>query len=202
MSWGHVIHLGDLPLTMAAAAAMSVWMIVSRFWRLAIWWSVLFLMAIMLVAATKIAFLVSGAWSQAVNFQALSGHATGATAVFVVLLYLMPSGRPAGDGRLRRAGIAAGLILGALLSTALVIRHEHSIAEAAAGWAVGALAGIGAIRLAGQSPDDRTPQGVVWASIVFIAAVIVLRQLPIGYLMWRVAKVVARHTGALTIAEF
>ncbi|WP_426195128.1 hypothetical protein [Massilia sp. DWR3-1-1] len=198
MSWANLIHLGDLPLTMAAAAAALAWMVASRIWRLAFWWSVLFLLAIALVTATKVAFLVWGASSPMPEFRALSGHATGATAVCVIVLYLAAH---AYASPMRSAGILTGLALGAMMGLLLVLNDEHSVAEAAAGWSVGALASVGAIHLAGEvhAPVATAPISMLWAGAVFLACTVLLRQLPIGYLMWRVAKVVARHAGALAI---
>lgn len=202
MPWNYVVHLGDLPLTVGAAAALSVWMMTSRLWRFAIYWTLLFLTAIMLVAASKIAFLVWEVGSQALNFHALSGHATGATAVLVVFFHLVMHRL---DGRFGNAGIVAGLVIGGLLCIALVVRHEHSVAEAAAGWLVGALDGTGAIRLSDQAPQPRStcgPCGIVGAILVFVCAVFVLRQFPIGYLIWRCAAVVAGYTATLSTAKF
>lgn len=203
MSWNHVIHLGDLPLTMAAAAAMTMWMVCTGAWRLAFWWSFLFLLAIVTVAASKVAHIAWGAYALAPAFRALSGHATGITAVAVVLCYLVSTRRPSAFG-----GIGAGLVLGALMVLLLVAHQEHSFAEAAAGWMVGALAGIGAIRLAGPTPTGRAGsswhRGCGWASsaAVFVGTVMLFRQLPIGYLMWRAARLVARHASALASASF
>ncbi|WP_426109600.1 hypothetical protein [Massilia sp. PWRC2] len=202
MPWNYVVHLGDLPLTLAAAAAMSVWMMTSRLWRLAVCWTLLFLTAIMLVTASKIAFLLWDVGSQAINFSALSGHATGATAVLVVFLHLVMQRF---DGRFGNAGIVAGLLLGGLLCLALVVRHEHTIAEAAAGWLVGALAGVGAIRLAGQIYKPSSTCGthcIVGAFLVFVCAVALLRQLPLGYLIWRCAAVIASQITSLSTAKF
>lgn len=201
MSWNHVIHLGDLPLTMAAAAAMTVWLVCAGAWRLAFWWSFLFLLAIATVAASKVAHIAWGAYALAPDFRGLSGHATGITAVAVVLCYLASARRATPLG-----GIGAGLVLGALMALLLVMHQEHSFAEAAAGWTVGALAGASAIRLAGRAPMDQSRsnwgRGWAWSAAVFVGTVMLLRQLPIGYLMWRAAKLVARHASALASASY
>lgn len=204
MSWNHVIHLGDLPLTMAAAAAMTVWMVCTGAWRLAFWWSLLFLIAIATVAASKVAHIAWETYALAPSFRALSGHATGITAVAVVLCYLASPRRAA----TQLGGIGAGLVLGALMVLLLVVHQEHSFAEAAAGWAVGALAGIGAIRLAGRTPTGlpgpgwHRDWGWAWSAAVFVGTVMLFRELPIGYLMWRAARLVARHASALASASF
>lgn len=199
MSWSHIIHLGDLPLTLAAAAAMTVWMVCAGVWRLAFWWSCSFFLAIGLVAASKVAYIAWGAYALAPDFRALSGHATGVTAVAVILFYLLSGRRPATLGHL---GVVAGLALGALMALLLVVHDEHSIAEAAAGWAVGALAGVGAIRLAGEAPPRQARQGLAWSAAVFVGTVMLFRHVPIGYLMWRAARLVARHAGTLASTGF
>jgi len=83
-----------------------------------------------------------------------------------------------------------------------VVHDEHSIAEAAAGWALGAGASISAIRLAAQAPPTRTPHALMLAAVVYVATVAMVHSLPIGYVMWRAARVIASHTGALSLAEF
>ena len=199
MVWRLLIHLGDLPLTVAAAAAIAAWMAAASVRRLAFWWSLFFLSAIALVAATKVAFLVWGSAFTVGDFRALSGHATGVTAICVTLCYLAAGNR---TGRRRTASIVAGMLLGGLMAILLVVHDEHSIAEAAAGWAVGSCASIGAIRLAVQAPTTRTPHALVLAAVVFVATVAMVHRLPIGYVMWRAARVIASHTGALSIAGF
>jgi hypothetical protein len=199
MFWSQVIHIGDLPLTMAAAAALAVWMLLAGAWRMAFWWSLFFGLAIGLVTASKIAFLVWGSAPPAFNFRALSGHAAGITAIAVMLLHVLL--RPCTRSQCK-AGIGAGLLAGAMMGILLVLHDEHSITEAAAGWAVGALAGVGAIRLGGESPSSASPTALAWASAVFVSCVVLLRPLPIGYLMWRAAKLVARHASALAMAGF
>lgn len=191
MAWRDLIHLGDLPLTLAAAAAIVAWTVAARAWRLAFWWSVAFTLAMGLVAVTKIAFIVWGGGSPALGFRALSGHATGATLVAVMFLYLY-FGRKAGP--LRLVGIVAGLVLGAAMGFVLVLHDEHSIAEAAAGWAVGGLAAMTAIKLAAESPPPIRPLTAFGVVIVFFSTVVLLRPLPIAYLMWRAARMIARHT--------
>lgn len=197
MWWSQLIHIGDLPLTLAAAAAIAAWMLAARAWRLAFWWSLLFGLGIAVVAASKVAFLVWGATPSEFAFRTLSGHATGVTAVSTILLYLIVRHRQEG---LRKAAIVAGLVLGAAMVAMLVFHDEHSVAEAAAGWVIGALVSVGGIALAGEIPERRVHHGLLWSSAVFVSTVILLRQLPIGYLMWRAARLVAHHAGAIAIA--
>jgi hypothetical protein len=196
MAWRDLIHLGDLPLTLAGAAAIATWMVAARAWRLTLCWSMSFVFAMGLVAISKIAFIVGGTPSPALGFRALSGHATGATLVTVMVLYL-GSGKQVGPAR--SAGIIIGLLLGALMALVLVMHDEHSIAEAAAGWTLGGLAALGAIYLAAEAPPSASPFAALSAAIVFVVAVVLLRPLPIAYLMWRVARIIARHMVVLTI---
>lgn len=197
MAWRDLIHLGDLPLTLAAAMAIFTWTLAARARRLALWWSVSFVLAMAMVATSKIAYIAWGTPSPLLGFRALSGHATGATLVAVMLLYLR-WGTHAGPAR--SAGIVTGLLLGAAMAVVLVLHDEHSIAEAAAGWAVGGLAAMGAIHLAAQAPPAGPPFALLSAVVVFVSAAALLRPLPIASLMWRVARIIARHTTGLTLS--
>lgn len=88
-AWLHLVRLGDPELTLPAAAGVLAWLMAARAWRLAFWWSFLFGSALALVAVSKIIFLGWGGGWQALGYKAVSGHATGATALFPMLLYLL-----------------------------------------------------------------------------------------------------------------
>ncbi|MET0858429.1 MAG: hypothetical protein ABWY27_16895 [Telluria sp.] len=191
MLWTKLVHLGDLPFTLSAAAALSAWLLAARAWRMAFWWSLLFALGIGVVGATKVAFLGWGTALPALEFKALSGHAAGVTAVYTTLFYLLlwHRGRHA-----RVAGIAAGLLLGALMGVLLVAEEEHSPAEAAAGWAIGALVSLGGIWKAGELPAHSPAFGLVGSGLVFVAAIYILRSVPFGWLMVRTAVFLSGNT--------
>ena len=184
MLWTKLIHLGDLPFTLSAAAALSAWLLATRSWRMAAWWSLLFALGIGLVGATKIAFLGWGTALPALEFKALSGHAAGVTAVYTTLFYLLLWHR---GQRARLAGIAAGLLLGALMGVLLVAEDEHSPAEAGAGWAIGAVISLGAIWKAGELPAHSLALALACSALVFIGALYILRSVPFGWWMVRTA---------------
>ncbi len=146
MSWYQLFHLGDPMLTLPLGSAIAAWLLAARAWRAALGWTVGFGLALGLVAATKIAFMGWATGLPALAFKAVSGHATGFTAVFPTLCYLA---MPAWKARARRAASAAALALAAVVAAALVHAGEHTLAEAAAGWAIGAGAFLCTARLAG-----------------------------------------------------
>lgn len=188
MSSQRLIALGDLALTLPAAAALLAGMLAARAWRLAFWWSVLFGLAVALVGASKIVFMGWGGGWPAVCFKAFSGHAAGVGAIapmlFYVLLYGL--GRPA-----RIAGLIAGLVLGAAVAAWLVALREHSLAEAVAGWCLGALISPLAITLAGPcAPLRPWPSGAVLV-LVFIAGAWLMQWAPVGYWMILAARILS-----------
>lgn len=205
-----LIHLGDLPLTLAAAAAITAWLISSRALAMAIWWSIFFGLGIAVVAASKVAFLIWGAPSTTLQFQALSGHAMGVTAVCTMCLHLAfraPKGNA--SAARRSAGMAAGAGCGAVMAALLVVHGDHSGTEAWAGWLLGALVAMVAIWLAGFMPA-RPPapphlhvpsasESLSVSVLVFVLGVFVLHKMPIGYLIYRVAKMVVYRSGMLAL---
>lgn len=180
MSWMKLVHLGDLGLILPAAAGMMAWLAALRAWRMAFWWSLLFALAIGLVGATKIAFMGWGGGVPMLGFKALSGHATGVAAVFPTLFYLMLP-------QARNAAIVAGLALGAAMAVLLVVLREHTIAEAMAGWAMGALVSLGGVRMAGSLPPARPLPAFACCCLVFLCAAWIMRSAPVGYWMIKAA---------------
>lgn len=135
MSWYQLFHLGDPMLTLPLGSAIAAWLLAARAWRPALGWILGFGLALGLVAATKIAFMGWATGLPALAFKAVSGHATGFAAVFPTLCYLA---MPARMARARIPAVGAALALAAVFAAALVHAGEHTLAEAAAGWVIGA----------------------------------------------------------------
>lgn len=190
IAWLPLVQLGDLALILPAGAAIGAWLLAWRAWRMAACWSVLFALAIGLVGASKIVFMGWGGGIEQLSFKALSGHAAGVAAVFPTLFYLLLHGAGA---RLRAAGIGAvlGLGLGLLVATLLVLMHEHSMAEALAGWATGALASVASIRWGGPLPPPRPLPGLVWFALVFATAAWLMQSAHVGWWMIKAARLLS-----------
>jgi len=184
MSWPPIFELGDLTLTLPLAAAMAAGLLSARDWRAGAAWACLFALALGTVGAAKLAFLGWGTGVPALDFKAPSGHAAGVSVVFPTLFYLLL--RHAG-ARLRRAGAAAGIVLGAAAASLLVLAGEHSPAEAWAGWMVGCGASLAAIRLAGPAPAARPAAGLVCALLAFAGVAWAMQRAQVGYWMIKVA---------------
>jgi membrane-associated phospholipid phosphatase len=178
------MHLGDITLTLPAAAAVTVWLSVCGGWRSALCWSLLYVLAIGLVGASKIAFLGWGVGVPALHFKAISGHATGAAAVFPTLFYLLVREHGAS---LRRAAALAGLSLAALVAAMLVAGGEHTPSEALAGWVTGAIVSLACTRYTRGLHASRPLQGLVCATLTFASAAWLMHWAPLGYWMARAA---------------
>lgn len=208
MSWSALVPLGDLQLTVPAAAAITACLLAARRWRLACWWCALFAGAVLLVGATKIAYLSWGIGMPALRLKALSGHATGAGAMLPMLLATLCcwSGYP----RWRAAAFGGGMVAAMLVAAALIITHEHSVAESIGGWLLGVTAAAGAHRL-GTAPARAAvkpcPTGRSWpldagasharivCALAFIAAfaagVWLMQFAHVGYWMIKAARLLS-----------
>jgi hypothetical protein len=181
MRWAELLHLGDLSLTIPVAGAIAAWLVAARAWRAALGWSLVFGLALTLVAATKIAFLGWATGLPALQFKAVSGHAAGFTAVFPTLAYLVAR-------RLSvRAGlfaVAAGLAMGGVVAAALVHAGEHTTAEAIAGWLI----------FAGDAPTPPARRAVPCAVLAFVAIAWAIGSVPVGWWMIKAALVLSGNS--------
>ena len=188
MSWSQLLHLGDLSLTIPAGSAIAAWLLASRAWRAAFGWMLAFGLALGLVAATKIAFMGWATGLPALQFKAVSGHATGFAAVFPTLCYLLA---PAHPGRTRALMAGAALALAALVAAALVHAGEHTLAEALAGWLIGSAVFLSTVYLSGGQALPPAGRAVACAAAAFLATAWVLRSAPLNYWMIKVALVLS-----------
>ncbi|MFC0252449.1 phosphoesterase [Massilia consociata] len=179
-----ILHLGDLELTLPLAAAVGTWLLAARSWRAAAAWAVLYGGAVGLVGGSKIAYLAWGVDIPMLDFKAISGHATGVTAVYPLVGYLLC--RHAG-GRAGLAAMAAGLLLGAVVAVELVRQDEHSAAEAAAGWMLGAGVSVGTVYQTEPAGVSLNLASAASAALVFMVAASLMQSAHVGYWMIKVA---------------
>lgn len=192
MFWSELVHIGDVPLTLAAAAAVTIWLITGHAWRVALSWSLLFLSGIGLVVMTKVMFLAWGSLLPQHNFNAISGHATGVTAVLPTIFFLLIK-RYTSHPYLERAGAAAGLAAGALMSALLVANGDHSLVEVVSGWTIGAVVSLSGIWLT-RSVVPPSGHALWYSTAVFMATLCAMHSFPFGYVMHRAAHVLSSNT--------
>lgn len=179
-----LVRLGDLDMTLPLAAAAFCWLAAARAWRNAMLWGLLFGGGVLLVGASKIAFMAWGSGLPGLGFKAVSGHATGVTAVFPTVFYLLLRG---GGPALRCTGVAAGIGLGLLVGALLVAYSFHTAAEAIAGCLLGAAISLAWIRLAGSGAVAPSPARLGWFALAFVAAAWLMTFTHVGWWMIRVA---------------
>jgi hypothetical protein len=188
MVWSNLFHLGDLSLTLPTGCAIAGWLLASRAWRAALGWTLVFGLALALVAATKVAFLGWATGLPTLGYRAVSGHAAGFTAAFPTLGWLLTQRR----ARPVRMGAAVGALgLGIVVAAALVHAGEHTPAEAIAGWIIGLAAFLCTVHLAGDVPAPPTGTALASAGLAFGATAWALHSVSVGYWMIRLALVLS-----------
>ena len=106
---------------------------------MAFWWCVLFGAGLLIVLATKIAFVGWGIGIRDLDFTGISGHAMRATAVMPVMLYLMLQNA---RRLLLAGGVLLGLLFGVLIGISRLVVNVHSISEVVAGCLLGGIISI------------------------------------------------------------
>lgn len=190
MSWDTFLHLGNLTLTLPLASAIAAGLLAAHHWRAAGYWLLFFASALATVGISKVAYLGWGTAIPALDFKAFSGHAAGATSVFPVLFYVLLQRR----SRLAPAAAAVALLLGAGLAVALVATGEHTMAEACAGWMVGAAAAAGTIRVLREAHAPRPLAGLAAGLLALTATAWLMQSAQVGYWMIKVALALSGNT--------
>ena len=132
--WYLITSLGNSIITIPITLTIAIWLFVSREWKMSLLWCSLFGVAMILVLATKIAFIGWGIGSEMLDFTGISGHATRAAMVFPVLFYY---GFQRAPRKINHGGVYIGMLLGVVISLSRIMVHVHSGSEVVTGWLLG-----------------------------------------------------------------
>lgn len=188
--WNQISMFGDSVVTLPAAAAIMVWLIAGRAWNMALWWGSLFAAGLILVAATKVAFIGWGIGISAIDFAGISGHSMRASAILPVLFYLLlHRSMPL----LRDGGVVLGLLLGALMGISRVAVGAHSVSEAVAGCLLGGAIGLGFILLSKPLPKPHLNRFLIAFSLFGLLPTSYAEPAPTDHWLQAVALYLSGH---------
>lgn len=179
-----VLQLGDLALALPLGAALAAGLLAAGAWRTALCWSGCFGAAVLLVGASKVAHLGWGTDFAPFAFQAISGHATVVAALYPFAAWALLDRQGRATARLALAG---ALLLAAAFAGLLVVSGEHSAAEAASGWLLGAAASLAGVAGARDLRRAQLAPAAWWSLAVFVLAAWLMQSAHVGYWMIRLA---------------
>jgi membrane-associated phospholipid phosphatase len=126
--WGNALLL----LPTAAYIAVSMWACGEH--RVAWRWIAAFGAAVLLVFASKLAFLGWGIGSRALDFTGISGHSTLAASVLPTFAWWLTQGRGA---VLQKRVVIVTALIAVAVGLSRVLLSEHSVSEVVAGLVLG-----------------------------------------------------------------
>ena len=134
--WGNSLLL----LPAAACICIGVWSSGDR--RAAIRWALCFGAAVLLVLATKLAFLGWGIGIRGLDFTGISGHSALAASVLPMFAWWLTREQvPA----IRRCAVLLAVAFALVVGVSRVVLSTHSVAEVVAGLLLGSLVAWGAM---------------------------------------------------------
>jgi membrane-associated phospholipid phosphatase len=157
-------RFGEAGIVLPVALALALWLIVAtRSTRPASSWLAPLGVAVLVTTASKVAFLGWGVGIAALDFTGFSGHAMFAAAVYPMLAHALTAHWHDEERRRdARLALCAAYAFAALIAASRVRVGAHSVSEAAAGFALGALASGSALWLARRA-HQRLP--ALWAGL-------------------------------------
>lgn len=135
MFWQILTRLGEMEILLPVAVlTAAAWCFKADRRRLGLVWMGLIALAVVITAASKIAFIGWGLGVAALNFTGISGHAMFAAAIYPLLTVAFA---PVQSEPARRWALAAGIGLAVLVGVSRIAVGAHSWSEVFAGWALG-----------------------------------------------------------------
>jgi len=170
-AWILITHLGNAVVLLTTAVIMAVWLQKAQASLAAVSWLFILGFAVLLVLATKLAFLGWGIGIESIDFTGISGHAMLSSAVFPTMASLLTSKqRPA----IRVLAITLGFVVAIVVGISRLILDAHSESEVLIGWTLGsmvALATLSVIRRVASNFGSRTSPLPLALALVAILAI-------------------------------
>lgn len=187
--WRMLSFLGSTNITASLAFALAICLLTSGNYRVAQCWILLFGVTMMIVGATKLAFIGWGIGLATLDFTGMSGHAARAAAVYPALSYMLSKNS---SPVLRRAAITAAFVLSFGVALARVVWKVHSLSEVATGYLLGAAVAVAYLNL---NHGDNWPSLRSRFACVSVAAVIAvcLPAAPTQYWMIKTGLALSGH---------
>lgn len=132
--WITITNFGGAAVTVPAAAALTLWLLSARVWRMAFTWVALFAAGALVVAASKVMFLGWGLGLRELDFTGVSGHTMLAATVYPVIAWMLVRHLAWPWRVLGMATATAGSVA---VGASRVALSAHSISETVAGCIVG-----------------------------------------------------------------
>jgi len=189
-SWAEITRLGESGFLLPIGLILWFWLMVARCYRAALIWAIAFGSAILVVVASKVAFIGWGIGIRSIDFTGFSGHTMLAAALFPALAYAMTGGA---RQSLRIAAIASALLFAALIAISRVVLEAHSISEVVGGFALGALAALCLIRYSRLGAQAALPAWVVLLAVLASGAISVGHRAPSHHIIVTLALKLSGH---------
>lgn len=176
-----------------AAVAIAIWLITGDARRLFLYWCLLFAGGLILVAASKIAFVGWGIGIEAIDFTGFSGHAMRSAAIIPVIFYLalLPKAPAA-----RWWAVLLGMCLATLISVSRVLLQFHSISEALSGWLLGSAVCLAFVHSAENLPKPEFNRVLIATSFAMLLAASFTKPIPTQRLIDDAAQLLSGHPAA------
>jgi len=194
-SWMQITQIGGSTILLPAAAAIAAWLSAGQAWRLAWYWCLLFAGGLLLVAASKIAYVGWGIGIEAVDFTGFSGHAMRAAAIIPPFFYILLQQNTLA---VRLSTALLGMSFAALIAMSRVLLHFHSISEALSGWILGTAVCLCFLWLAEQMPKPELNRALVVGSFATLLAASFAKPIPTEPLIESAAALLSGHTRQTT----
>lgn len=179
-----ILHLGDLAVALPAGAGLTAALACAGSPRLALRFALSLAGVILLVGATKVAYLGWGTAIAPLDYKALSGHAAVAATVYPFMAWVLL--RPLGM-RYALLGVGGAALLAAAVALVLVMHEQHTQAEAAGGWLVGLSASLANIGRGYAPAASRWLPALSCAIPAALLCAWAVQQAHIGYWLVRLA---------------
>ena len=188
--WLEITRLGEAGLLMPIGALLFIWFLLTSS-RLALVWAAAFGLGVLIVIASKVAFLGWGIGIRGLDFTGFSGHTMLAAAIYPsVAWFSLGPRRP----KTRAVLMVIALIFAALIGMSRLEVHAHSPSEVVAGYVLGVLVALTFIGFTGPEAKPMIPIWPLVLAFLVSGLIGIGRYAPSHHIIVKLALAASGHT--------